>query len=912
MKAIKYYFLLLIISFSCSTPYESKLEFERLLCEYSENPIHIDIHNPRFSWLVSSSERGQFQSAYQIIVASKESNLSDNTGDVWNSGKVDSDTTMHLTYKGKEIESNSKYYWKVIIWDGQNRQHESDVNYFCTAFLSEIDWSAKWIGANNAPEPAPEKGFYMDKNEESFYADTVHHKGRSVLLRNEFDLSKPIETAMLYITGLGFYEAEINGQSVGKFVLAPAKTPYHKYILYDTYDVTDYIKQGGNAIGIHLGNGWYDPYKTWWQEYRMQWFGYKKALAQLHVTYQDGSEEIVGTDENWRTSRGPVLFNCVYDGEIYDANEELEGWSKPGYNDSDWGNVILMNAPKAQLFSHLMPAIEINEIRKPVRITAPKSGMKVYDLGQNFTGWVRLTMKGEKGTRVKIRFSEELYEDGTLNFTCNEKAKATIEYILKGDGNETYQPRFTYFGFQYVEITADEELPEITNLEGCVIYSANRTISEFASSHELINKIHRATVWSQKSNMLSYPMDCPQRDERLGWMGDAQVTAEEAMFNFDMALFYKNWFRGIRANQHLETGDIPIISPRPYIKDEGVEWSSSFITMVWKSYLYYGDRVLLEENYDAMKRYVDFLGQISKDNIIPKGWIGDWGSMVAGWEEGEPESVPTAYYFLNATILQKIAEVLVRKDDEHRFAKLAESIKNTYNKKYFNSITNDYNDGSQMANAFPLYLGIVAENDKEAVLKNLIHDIEEENDTHLTTGVLGTKYLIDALSLSGKSDIAWSLATQTTYPSWAEMMKRFNTMCEFWTLKQSHNHVMMGSIDAWFYKALAGIQLIEEKPAFKQFIIKPYFADGLDHVAASTNTLRGKVASNWVKSDNGINLNVEVPFNCTSIVYLPANEETDILESGMNLDDIDEIDFIKFEDGYKIIRIPSGIYNFSY
>lgn len=881
-----------------------------MLCEYAENPINIDLEHPRFSWVVSASERGQYQSAFQIYVANNKNDFEDES--LWDSGKIISDVTMHISYDGKPLKSNTLYYWKVRVWNGESEEFESQVSTFSTALLSENDWKAKWIGANSAPEPKPKKGFIMDENEEAGRADTVHHKGRSVLLRSEFELDRPIESAKLYITGLGFYEAHINGQKVGDFVLATAKTPYHKHILYDTYDVTDQLKEGGNAIGVHLGNGWYDPYKNWWKEYRMQWFGYKKALAQLHITYQDGSEAIVKSDENWKTTRGPVLFNCVYDGEFYDANEEIQNWSLPGFDDSDWSNVVLMDNPEAQLFSHIMPANQIDEIRKPIKISEPKLGMKVYDLGQNFTGWVKLRMKGKKGDTLKIRFSEELYEDGTLNYTCNERAKATIEYVLMGGESETYEPKFTYFGFQFVEITSSDELPEIIDLEGCVIYSANPTIGEFTCSDELINKMHHATVWSQKSNMLSYPMDCPQRDERLGWMGDAQVTAEEAMFNFDMALFYKNWFRGIRANQDDETGDIPIISPRPYIKDEGVGWSSTYITMVWNNYQYYGDRQILAENYEAMKRYVDYLGQISTDYIVPEGWIGDWGSAVKGWEEGQPVSVSTAFYFYTTTILQRAANILDKAEDEKGFAELAVGIKNAYNAHYFDAETHDYNDGSQMANAFPLYLGLVEQENKEAVLGNIIHDIEELNDTHLTTGVLGTKYLMDALSLSDRSDVAWSLATQTTYPSWAEMMKRFNTMCEFWTLKQSHNHVMMGSIDAWFYKNLSGIQLIDEKPAFKQFIVKPYLAEGLDHASASTNTFRGKVSSAWVKSDDGFSLNVEVPFNCSAKVYIPASEGSKISESGKPMDELDEIKIIKFEDGYKIVQIPSGAYYFNY
>ncbi|MCD6596343.1 MAG: family 78 glycoside hydrolase catalytic domain, partial [Bacteroidales bacterium] len=606
-----------------------------------------------------------------------------------------------------------------------------------------------------------------------------------------------------------------------------------------------------------------------------------------------------------------VLYNCVYDGEIYDANEEITGWTKPGFDDKDWDKVTVFEKPKSKLVSQIMPSIEITEVKTPVR-TNPKPGMIVFDMGQNFTGWVRIALKGEKGTKLRIRFSEELYEDGTLNYTCNEKAKASLEYIMKGGETEYYEPKFTYFGFQFVEITGEPELPMIEKVEGKVLHSVNRAIGSFECSNDLINSIHKATVWSQRSNMLGYPMDCPQRDERLGWMGDAQVTAEEAMFNFDMAMHYKNWLRGIRANQDEKSGDIPIISPRPYIKDDGVEWSSTYITIAWNFYKYYGDTQLLEENYEAMKRYMDFLGSISDHLIIPQGWIGDWGSMVEGWEEGEPESIPTAYYFYNSSLMAKIAKVLEKPNDEKHFTQLGVEIKKAYNEKYFNTETNNYNDGSQMANAFPIYLDLIPQGKKQAVLENLILDIVENNDTHLTTGVLGTKYMIDALSIAGRSDVAWALATQTTYPSWSEMMKRFNTMCEFWTLKQSHNHVMMGSIDAWFYKTLAGINLDEDHPAYEVFTIKPFLAGGLSYANASVESLRGMISAGWKLTDNSFELKVLVPFNTKALVYVPATEKTRIYEHNSLAKDTEGVSFIKYENGYHIFEIGSGDYKFAY
>lgn len=914
MQSLRFFLAALFLSavfLSCSESGKDALTFEKLLCNYTDKPIAVDSKNPQFSWVVASAQRGQLQTAYQIVLSQSINSINEKDL-LWDSKKIATNQTTNVTYAGAPLQSNTTYYWRVSVWDLHGDKYDSPIHEFHTAFLSNSDWKADWIVANNALEPKPEKGFFMDQVEEKRLHDTVSHQGRSVMLRNEFILNKDIKNAKLFITGLGFYEVMINGKRVGNKVLAPAKTPYHKYILYNVYDVTDQLTKGNNAIGIHLGNGWYNPYKNWWKEYRMQWFGYKKALAQLHITFSDGSEQIITTNDQWKTTHGPLLFNCIYDGEVYDANEEQSGWADPDFDDSSWKQVSIMNPPQAELVSESMPAMEVIETRIPVKESEPKAGMKVYDLGQNFTGWIRLTVDGNKGDKVRIKFSEELNEDGTLDFTCNEHAKATVEYILKGGGSETYETTFSYFGFQFVEITSEGNLPEIIKLEGQVVHSANKLVGDFECSHDLINKMHHAAVWSQKSNMLGYPMDCPQRDERLGWLGDAQVTAEEAMYNFDMALFYKNFFRGLRDNQDEKTGDIPIISPRPYIRDDGVEWSSSFITMVWDFYRYYGDEEVLKENYTAMSRYMDFLYNISEDYIVPQGWIGDWGSMVEGWQEGEPESVPTAYYFYNATILQKIARRLGKDQDAMAYEELAEKIRSVYNELYFNPETNNYNDGSQMANAFPLYLGLVDEDRKPKVLENLIVDIVEKNDTHLTTGVLGTKYLIEALSMSGRSDISWSLATQTTYPSWAEMMKRFNTMCEFWTLKQSHNHVMMGSIDAWFYKSLAGIQLTEHKPAYEEFIIKPHIAEGLNFAKASTETIKGIIKSSWEKSTSGFNMNVEIPFNCSALVYIPSEEHTDIFENDMKIEGSSGLDFVGFEKGYKIYRVSSGNYNFSY
>jgi alpha-L-rhamnosidase len=844
-------------------------------------------------------------------VATSPEKLNDKTANLWDSGKIFSAETIHHEYTNNNLESNSKYFWKVIVWDGEGKAYQSLVSGFETAILNAGEWKANWIGNGPVSEPLPEKGFYGNRKEQAGLKDTIVHNGKSLLLRNKVLLPKKISSAKAYVTGLGYYEFFINGQRVGDHVLSPAKTPYHKYILYNTFDVSELLKEGQNAIGIHLGNGWYNPYKKWWNQYRMQWFGSKKAFAQIYVTFTDGTTQIITTDQNWKWADGPVTYNCVYDGEVYDANLEQPGWNTTDFNDSDWKAVTVCAPVKARLVSQRMPAIKVNETILPKEIKVSVDGMKVFDMGQNFSGWVNVKAKGKKNTKLKIRFAEDLKSDGTIDATSNEHAKATSEYIMKGDGLETYEPAFTFFGFRYVELTSENGPVELVDIKGKVVYSANQRTGQFECDNSLVNKIHNATVWSQKSNMMGYPMDCPQRDERLGWLGDAQVTAEEAMFNFDMALFYENWLDGIRENQDDKTGDLPIISPQPYMPDQGIEWSSTYFTILWQYYTTYGDKRILQRHYPAMKRYMTFLDSISKDLILPMGWIGDWGSMVKGWKEGQPESVPTAFYFWNVRIMADVADVIGNNADQEYFRKLSADIREKYNKTYLNTETGNYNDGSQMANAFPLFLGIVSENIQQKVLDNLVNDIVVNNATHLTTGVLGTKYMPEALAKFGRADVAWGIINQKTAPSWNDMMEKYTTVCEFWTLKQSKNHVMMGSIDAWFYKYIAGIQLDEKNPAFASFQVKPILLDSLGKGKGEIETVRGKVSSEWERHPGLFTLKLQVPFNTTAEVFLPGNETDEIKEGGVPIEELNEIEYLGYKNGTHLLKVRSGSYQFT-
>ncbi len=876
-----------------------------LRCEYTINPVGVDSPKPQLSWELESAERDQRQSAYRLLVASTPEALAADRGDVWDSGQVKSPDSVHVAYGGATLSSRQRYHWKVQVWDGDGQPSQwSKPAFWEMALLQATDWKAQWIGSGPATEPRLPEGFFKSRKEHTNLIQQVKFEGRSTLLRKEFTVSKPIKRAQVYATGLGYYELSCNGQRVGDRVLAPAKSNYRKWVLYDTYDLTPQLQPGANALGLQLGNGWFNPYLKWWEPYRMQWFGSTRALLQLHIEYTDGSSEVVASDASWKTSPGPVQSACVFDGEVYDATKEIAGWDQPGFRDTTWHNANVVEAPGGVLVSHLMQPIKVVEHLKPVAVTNPKPGVHVFDLGQNFAGWVRLSASGPRGTRIKLCYAEDLKPDGSIDVTSNEKALATDVYMMKGIGRETYEPRFTFHGFRYVEVIGYPGAPKLDDLVGCVVHTATESIGEFDCDNALINRIHRATRWAQRSNLMGYPMDCPQRDERLGWFGDAMVSMEEATFNFDLPLFYRQWLNGVRFNQNESNGDISIVSPRPYITDEpDPTWSSAYLVMLWQYYLRYGDREFLATHFDSMRRYVDYLGTQATNHILPQYWIGDWGTIVEGWKEGEPVSVVTAFYYYDTMIVAKAARVLGKQAEAKKYDGLAKQIKVAFNQKFFDAKKKQVEQGTQFGNAFPLFLGLVDEADQSAVLQNILRDLEKHSN-HFNVGVLGAKYLIDALTQAGRADVAFGLATQTGYPSWAHLLEGGRTtLSEFWNLKGSHNHVMLGSIDGWFYRVLAGIQPDETKPGFEHIIIKPFVPDSLSFVRACAQTSHGRVAVEWKKEGGELKLSVSIPVNCTATVYLPAKSVKAVGSSST-------LKATRYEGGQASFQVGSGNYEF--
>jgi len=900
--------IFLLFQLNCGQP--TTLSYQQLLCEYQENPVGIGTAQPAFSWILTSSGRGQAQTAYQILVSRDRDKLAQNSGDLWNSGQVTSGQSSHIVYQGAPLAGGTQYYWKIRVWDQTgNAVNFSPVNSFTTALLRPEEWHARWIGLGESPAVTAELGYYQSPEQ----APDVTVDARSVLLRKKIELAKPVKTARIFVTGLGYYELYLNGEKVGNRVLNPAKTFYRKQVLFDVFDVTELIAGKKLGIGLHLGNGWFNPLKKWWS-WRMQWYGTKRAIFQMHLEYTDGTTEMILSDASWRAASGPVVSSCVYDGEIYDARLEQPGWSKFDFDDAGWQTAAELDAPGGEMVPQQMEAIEVTETIKPVKISSPDSGVFVFDLGQNFAGWARLRVTGPAGTQISLKFAENAHPDGRLNPRTTGGALATDIFILKGTGTEIFEPRFTYHGFRYVEVTGFPGTPTLESLEGRVVHSACRSTGIFETSNPRLNRIHAATLWSQRSNMLGFPTDCPQRDERLGWMGDAHVTAEEAMFNFHTPLFYRNWLAGIKHNQNPQTGTLPYISPRPF-SEPGISpaWSSAYPLMVWYHYLHFGDRRILAEHYSAIKKYVEFLRTTARNHILPRDEYGDWCSAntTGWWKRGDPEALTTGYYFYDTRLLAQMATILGETADAKIYSELAEQIRHAYHAHYFNPATQQYEAGSQCSNAFPLFLEIPPAEARQPVLANLLADILDRNEGHLTTGILGTKYMLEMLNLTGRGEIAYLLANQTGYPSWDDMLRNRTTLSEHWNQSGSNNHVMFGSIDTWFYRYLAGIQIDPAGPGFEKIIIKPFIPPELAHVKASVQTLKGEVASEWENRGNDLNLKIRIPVNATALVYLPGKNPDEITENGQSIEKTTGVNFVRAEASWVVFQVGSGSYAFT-
>lgn len=863
-----------------------------LRCEFAVDPIGVDPESKlRFSWFLQHPKRGEKQRYFRVIVASSRELAENGIGDVWDSGVVESENNFAI-YSGQPLESSKEYFWRVMWWDSQGNASEwSRIASFITA-LRQADWRASWISG-----------------------------GR--LLRKEFELPAPVRRAFAHVVGLGYYELRINGRKVGDRVLDPPWTDYNKRVLYATYDVTEYLKFGRNAIGIMLGRSRY-----------IKAYGYDevlKATMQMHVELMNGDVVDVITDGTWKVADGPIVEDDVYNGEVYDATREKEGWDQPGFDESGWRPATVVSHPGKLVPSGAFPPIRRLGYLKARKIFNPAQGVYVFDFGQNITGWVKLRVSGPRGTRVQLRYAELIDQNGNLNTKNLRGAKATDAYITRGEGEEVYEPRFTYHGFRYVEVTGYPGTPQLDSLEAVIVHSDVEPVGSIVTSCDLINSIHGLVVWSLKSNLMSIPTDCPQRDERHGWGGDAQLTAEAAILNFWMPGFYEKWLEDW-ADAQLEDSSLPDVVPpywRLYPADPA--WGEAYVLIPWLLYLYYGDEEVLARHYEGVKRWIEFLLSKAEGFILKFSKYKDWCPPRHIWAVEIPgELVSTWVLYNDLVTLSLMAKVLGRVEEAEKYVKLAVSVKEAFNSEFLRE--EQGRDGKlkvyyvspdcQTCNVLPLASMIVPQEKAAAVFDTLKWDVEVEKDLHLNTGIIGTKFLLPVLSDYGRPDLAYAVATQTSYPSWGYMIREgATTLWERWefltgSAMNSHNHHMFGTVDIYFYQYLAGIK--PSKPGFKEFTVKPDPV-GPELVSATVMSAKGSIDVMLSREPYRLSLRVKVPVGSTAVVYVPLHgmHNPEVREGGITVWSKgssvklpEGIELAWCEGEYVAFRVGSGVYSF--
>jgi alpha-L-rhamnosidase len=902
---------LLFFSFLLASQLFGKTAFQpvRLTCEYLENPLGIDMETPRFGWNISSAGRNSLQSAYEIIVSDNEKLIGTGKGNSWQTGKVISDESIQIEYAGKPLRPFTRYYWKVKVYDKNGLGSAwSQLASFETAALKPEDWKAKWIG----------DGSRQFEKDEDFY-----QKDPMPLFRKQINIAKKIAAARLYISGLGYSEVYINDQKIGDHLLDPGFTVYRKQALYVTYDITAALKNKNNMLGIMLGNGWYNPLPLRlfgrFNLRDVQQTGRPCVKAQVLIKYSDGTDGTIATDETWETTKGPILRNNVYLGEEYDARQEKKFNEK-----SKWNNATTTEGPSGELTAQMQPAIKITKIIKPISIKQVGKDTFIVDMGQNFAGVARIKVKGNTGRKISLRYGELIHPNGSLDYMTTvagaikeiwhlsggpgapKTAWQEDNYTLKGEGTETWNPRFTFHAFRYVEITGWPGTPTVNDIEGLRMNSDLEQQGNFSCSNTMFNQLHDVIQWTFLSNVFSVQSDCPGR-EKMGYGADIVASAGAYLYNYDMANFYSKTVQDF-ANDQRPEGGITEIAPSTGIADRGygdgsgpLGWQLAFGYVQKKLYDYYADKKIITKHYPAFKKQLQFLQSKSVDGLFH-------------WDIGDHEAIDTkadaftasCFYYHHALLAAEFAGILDKKDDSLQYAALAKSIKQNIIQKYLVPGTGRFDNATQGAQLFALWYDLSPE--KEKTFNVLMKEFERHN-FHLSTGIFSTMMLFDVLPKIDQNELAYRIADQKDFPGWGYMLANdATTLWESWEkpTSSSYNHPMFGSIDEWFYKWLLGIQ--PAAPGFKKIIIKPQLGE-LTWAKGSYRSVYGVIKSEWKKSTDNFELNISVPANTTAEIYLPATEQSAITENDKVISGAG-IQFTRFEKGYGVFAVGSGDYRF--
>lgn len=889
------------------------LSVVNLNCEYKVNPVGIDALQPRLSWQLQSDQRGTLQTVYEIRASLTEQDVLAGTNLLWQTGETASDQSVQVVYKGPVLTTGQRVYWQVRVRDNNNQQSQwSAPAFWEMGLLQESDWQAKWIHA------------LIDED--------LKKSCPSPMMRNTFKTTGKVKSARAYISALGLYEAYLNGKRVGRQVFTPGWTAYDKRLQYQTYDITDLIQEGENVVGAVLGDGWFRGNLAW--EGNRNIYGDKLALLlQIKISYEDGSEQLVISDKNWKASTGAILESDIYNGEVYDARLEKTGWLETGYNADSWRDVEELDHSKSILVAPAgPPVLKIEEI-KPIKILTTPAGETVLDMGQNMVGWIRLKVTGPAGTMVTLRHAEVLDKEGNFYTENLRAAKQRIQYTLKGGGEEIYEPHFTFQGFRYVKVEGYPGTLSPESLTGIVIHSDIKPTGSFSCSNNMINQLQHNIQWGQKGNFVDVPTDCPQRDERLGWTGDAQAFARTACFNADVAGFYTKWLKDVAADQQ-PSGAVPFVVPNVLSHGEesggsaSAGWADAAVIIPYIVYLSYGDSRILEEQYDSMKAWVGYMRRRAGDDFI---WsedftFGDWLAFNTTRSDypgatTDKDLISTAYFAHSTDILQKTATVLGKIEDAVDYLDLLFNIKQAFQKEF---ITENGRLASNTQTAYSLALAfdLVPDDLIDIAAHRLADDVNQFQ--HITTGFLGTPLICHVLSDHGYFKEAYMLLNRTQYPSWLYPITRgATTIWERWdgikpdsTFQDkgmnSFNHYAYGAIGEWLYRVVAGIEIDQDNPGYKHIYIQPHPGGGLTEVDCALQSPYGTVSVQWNCDEDNFDLSLVIPANTTATVRLPDTRLDAVKESGKKLDRVKSVQKTEQSGKNVQIEIGSGSYQFTY
>lgn len=899
-----------IVAFAClgiSVSAADAIKPQELRCEYLVNPLGLGETMPRLSWQPASAIRSQKQTAYQILVASSPDKLAKDSGDLWDTGQVTSDQSIQIAYSGKPLTSGQPCYWKVRVWDNAKKASAwSEAGKWSMGLLENSDWKAQWIGHDVSPPeeevmklpiPGPKA-----KGKSKRYLPAPY-------LRKEFKVSRAVSRATLYVTAQGFVEMYLNGKRVGDEFFTPGWTDYRKRIYYRTYDVTAMLSKGDNAIGAILGDGWFRGNISILGQNQ---YGDKlRLLSQLHIDYADGSSEVIASGSDWKASYGPIIVSDMQEGETYDARKEIPGWSRAGFSEQGWSPVVIGSTIKPAIEAYPGVPVRCTEELATAKLTEPKPGVHVFDLGQNFSGWIRLKVRGKAGDKVHMQFGEMLNPDGTVYTENLRSARCADTYILKGGAEEVWEPRFTFHGFRYVEVTGLPGKPTPDMITGIVIHSDAPLTSAFECSNPMLNQLHRNIVWGQRSNYLEVPTDCPQRDERLGWTGDTQVFIRSGAYHQDVSAFFSKWIIDLMDTQN---GAGTLGQQAPVFHGHGSPaWADAGIICPWTIHQVYGDNRLIEKHYAAMARFIESCGK--KGLGGPGGGFGDW---LAIGSDTPKELISAAYYGYSTSLMAKMAEALGKMEDAQKYGKLSEDIRLHFQKTFVKP------DGviagnSQTAYCLALYFNLLTEEQRKQAAAHLVTQIEAKN-YHLSVGFVGVPILLPTLTQIGRSDFAYRLIQNTTYPSWCYSIEQgATTIWERWNSytkdkgfgdvnMNSFNHYAYGACSEWMFRSMLGIET--DGSGFKAITMKPELGAGVTWAKGHYDSIRGRIVSDWKQEGNTFQWAVTVPANTSATLYIPATKAAEITEGGNAIKKAAGVTFLRMEADRAVIRVEGGSYSF--